>query len=144
MSGEKIITLTTDGAAKDNQNPSKRKAGFGYVVEHNGETIAEEHQYIGQGAEFTNNFAEYRAVIVGIQDIRNRFADKQIHLRLRSDSELVIKQLNGIYSADKMREQYDLCLDELNSLASWEAKQVSETSGNTISRADTLAAQSFE
>jgi ribonuclease HI len=144
MNNKTTVILTTDGAARDNQYPSKRRSGFGYVIEHNGETIAEEYQYIGQDTEYTNNFAEYQAVIVAVRNIKERFADKQIDLRLRSDSELVIKQLNGVYTADKMREQYELCLDELDSLANWQAEHISEAPGNNVDRADTLASKSFE
>jgi len=144
MSAKTTVTLTTDGAAKNNQNPSKREAGFGYVIEYKGDTIAEEFEYIGQDTEYTNNFAEYQAVIVAVRNIKKRFADKQIDLRLRSDSELVIKQLNGEYSVNKMREQYELCLDELDSLANWQAEHISEAPGNNVDRADTLASKSFE
>jgi ribonuclease HI len=144
MSEKTTIILTADGASKNNQSPSKRKAGFGYLIQHDGETITEEYQYIGQGTECTNNFAEYRAVIVGVQDIKKRFPDRQIDLLIRSDSEVVVKQLNGVYNADKMQEQYELCIEELNSLASWQAEHVSEVSGNNIDRVDTLAAKSFK
>lgn len=144
MNTEKTITLTTDGASRDNQHPDKRRAGFGYLIDQNGETIAEEHQFIGKGTECTSNLAEYRAVIAGIRDIKERFTDRQISLHLKSDSELVVKQLTGEYNANDMQEQYELCLDELDSLASWKAEQVSEAPGNTIDRADTLAAKSFE
>jgi probable phosphoglycerate mutase len=144
MRNETTVTLTTDGATRDNQYPSKRRSGFGYVIEHNDETIAEEYQYIGQDTAYTSNFAEYQAVIIGVKNIKERFADRQINLRLRSDSELIIKQLNGEYSVNKMREQYELCLDELDSLANWQAEQVSEAPGNNVDHADTLASKSFE
>ena len=144
MSSETTIILTTDGAARDNQNEDQRRAGFGYVIEHDKKRIAEEYQYVGQHPMCTNNFAEYEAVITGIQDVKERFADRDVGLRLQSDSEVVIKQLTGAYSVNEMRKQYDLCMDELSSFSSWQAEHVSEAPGNDIDRADTLANKSFE
>ena len=143
MSAGTTIILTTDGAAKDNQHENKRRGGFGYVIEHNDERIAEEYRYIAQHPMCTNNFAEYQAVISGVRDIKEQFADGQVSLRLQSDSEVVIKQLTGAYSANKMEKQYQICKDELSSFSSWQAEHVSEAPGNDVDRADTLANKSF-
>ena len=43
----------------------------------------------------TNNMAEYEAIILGLQIIRN--LEGKIIL-IMGDSELIIKQINGVYS----------------------------------------------
>lgn len=79
--------LYTDGGARGNPGP----AGIGYVILlEDGREIAA-GEYIG---EATNNQAEYRALLAGMQRARK---EKIEELECRLDSELVVKQLNGEY-----------------------------------------------
>lgn len=78
----------TDGACLRNPGP----AGAGYVIlDASGKTLAEGSLPIGQG---TNNIAEYRAVIAALEEARKRGLT---HLVVRSDSELLVKQMKGQY-----------------------------------------------
>jgi ribonuclease HI len=90
---QKII-LHTDGGARGNPGP----AGAGYVIfDTQGTTLKEGATYLGHQ---TNNFAEYSAVILGLTMIVDHFgapACKDLHVVVRMDSELVCRQLNGIY-----------------------------------------------
>lgn len=89
---EKIICFT-DGGARGNPGP----AGLGVHIEkEDGEVIFETSQFIGNS---TNNFAEYSAVLLGLQSLKQEFGKKtkEMHFEMRMDSELVKKQLNGEY-----------------------------------------------
>ena len=99
---EKIkIVLTTDGASRNNQNKTEREAAFGYLAERDDELVTEQSEYLGQGPQYTNNFAEYQAVINGVREINNRFSNDEIDLHIKSDSEILVKQLAGEYNTKK-------------------------------------------
>lgn len=84
---ERVVILT-DGAARGNPGP----AGAGWVLRgENGEILQEGGQFLGRR---TNNEAEYEAVVGGLK------AAVQLGVRdvvLCSDSELVVRQINGKY-----------------------------------------------
>jgi ribonuclease HI len=95
-----IIQIETDGASKGNPGPS----GIGVVIKNEaGEVLAQIARYIGIT---TNNVAEYQALIVGIQEARDRGATELI---ARTDSELLANQIKGIYKikAPHLRELAD-------------------------------------
>ncbi len=81
------LTLFIDGASKGNPG----HAGIGIRVEAGGEILKEHCEYIGCT---TNNVAEYRALIKGLE-IATRF--KANRVTVFSDSELVVRQMNGTY-----------------------------------------------
>ena len=98
-SGE-AITAHVDGGARGNPGP----AGFGaYVTDAQGKTLAELSEYLGHK---TNNFAEYSGLLAALE-----FAVKNGHKRLQvvSDSELMVKQMNGVYKvrSPELKELYD-------------------------------------
>ncbi len=80
--------LFTDGGARGNPGP----AAYGFVIEaENGTVLAAEGKAIG---EATNNVAEYSALVAGLE----RAADLGIDdLEVVSDSELLVKQMTGVY-----------------------------------------------
>ena len=81
------LTLFIDGASRGNPGP----AGIGIRIEEAGELLAEHCEYIGCT---TNNVAEYRALIKGLE-IAAWF--KANRVTVFSDSELVVRQMNGTY-----------------------------------------------
>lgn len=82
------LILHTDGAARGNPGP----AGIGIVIRaEDGTTLAELGEYIG---EATNNVAEYRALIRGLEEARRLGADS---VEILADSELLVRQINGEY-----------------------------------------------
>jgi ribonuclease HI len=86
-----VITIYTDGASRKNPGPS----ASGYMAYRDGKIVARHFSY--NGVE-TNNYAEYRAVILALEWCRDNLKDpKETEIRLYSDSELVIKQVNGKY-----------------------------------------------
>ena len=84
----KEFTVYIDGAAKGNPG----KAGIGIIIyNQQGSIIKKVSEYIGIA---TNNVAEYLALIYGLQEALILKADR---VSLYSDSELVLKQMKGIY-----------------------------------------------
>src|SRR3989339_560999 len=82
----KTFFLYTDGGARGNPGP----AAAGIVIkDETKKTIKAFGQYLG---EQTNNFAEYTALILGLQEAKKLGAET-IHCFL--DSLLVCEQLNG-------------------------------------------------
>jgi ribonuclease HI len=82
------LILSIDGAARGNPGP----AAIGIVLTDAKGIVIEEHgQLLG---ETTNNVAEYRALLWGLERARANLADE---IEVRADSELLVRQLKGIY-----------------------------------------------
>jgi len=82
------LVLHIDGGSRGNPGPS----GFGvHAIDRNGVVVAEHFGFIGVA---TNNVAEYRALVHAFKLAAARGARS---IEIRSDSELVVKQMNGIY-----------------------------------------------
>lgn len=79
--------LYTDGGARGNPGP----AGIGFVLYEDGQNIYEFKKYIGK---CTNNVAEYTALLTALMYVSQKEI-KSVSCFL--DSELVVKQLNGLY-----------------------------------------------
>jgi len=98
------ITIYTDGGARSNPGP----AGIGVVIQNESkEVIGEISKFIGSK---TNNFAEYEALIQGLLWVQEKFAGKtdDIELSVMMDSELVVKQCQGLYKIKEptLKEQW--------------------------------------
>ncbi|HLC69643.1 MAG TPA: ribonuclease HI family protein [Patescibacteria group bacterium] len=86
------LDIYTDGGSRGNPG----RAALGVVVkDETGKTIAAFGEYLG---EQTNNYAEYQALIAGLEKAKKLGATE---VECIMDSELVTKQMNGIY---KIRE----------------------------------------
>ena len=83
------LLIYTDGAARGNPGP----AGLGAILRdaETGETVAELATYLGVR---TNNVAEWSAVDAALDEALRLGAT---HVDLRMDSELVARQIAGIY-----------------------------------------------
>jgi len=84
----KRISIHTDGAARGNPGP----ASVAYVI-NLGDDVIEEAEPIGST---TNNQAEYRAMRQACEKLLE-LSPEQADLQFFSDSELMVKQLNGEY-----------------------------------------------
>ncbi|OGD83734.1 hypothetical protein A2572_00740 [Candidatus Collierbacteria bacterium RIFOXYD1_FULL_40_9] len=89
MSDFSEITINTDGGSRGNPGPS----AIGVILKSGNQKIGEISEYLGIT---TNNVAEYTAVIKALDYlVQNKImAD---HLLFVLDSELVVKQINGLY-----------------------------------------------
>ena len=82
------VVVWVDGGARGNPGP----AGFGVVVTTpGGEVLAQQAEGIGWA---TNNVAEYRGVIAGLERARALGARR---VRVRADSLLAVQQLKGAW-----------------------------------------------
>lgn len=101
------LIINTDGGARGNPGP----AGIGVVIRDasTGETLEEHAVYLGVT---TNNQAEYRAVILGLQRALALSAED---VEIVTDSELLVRQANGEYKvknadlAVRFLEMKNLC-----------------------------------
>ncbi len=91
----KKIIIYTDGGSRGNPGPAA--AGVVFCNEKK-QCFKKYSEYLGEN--FTNNEAEYKAVIFALQKFKAIFGKKlakNTEIELKSDSELLIKQLNGEY-----------------------------------------------
>jgi ribonuclease HI len=102
-------TIYTDGGSRGNPGP----AAFAYVIKRPGQVVIEEYGFLG---ETTNNIAEYTGLIRALEHAKELGGAR---LLINSDSELMVKQLNGQYKvkneglrplyekADALRRQFE-------------------------------------
>ncbi len=82
------IIVYTDGASRGNPGP----AGIGIMLcTRQGKILGEIAEYIG---ETTNNVAEYRAVIRGLEEALAYQAKRVV---VATDSQLLVRQIQGLY-----------------------------------------------
>ena len=90
----KKITIYTDGGSRGNPGPSATGVVF---CNEKGEAFKKYSEVLG---EATNNEAEYQAVIFALEKFKALFGKKlakSTDIDIKSDSELLVKQLNGEY-----------------------------------------------
>jgi len=111
------VVVNVDGGARGNPGP----AAIGVVVsDPDGTVIDEVAERIGVA---TNNVAEYRAVIKGIERAQALGASE---LELIGDSELVARQLTGAYKVKhpSMKPLHAQALAALGRFDSWRIRTV--------------------
>jgi ribonuclease HI len=96
-------TIHIDGAARGNPGP----ASFAYVIARDGGRVIEDKGFLGSA---TNNFAEYTALVRALERAAELGAERLVIL---SDSELLVKQMNGLYKVknEGLRELYEEAMD---------------------------------
>lgn len=95
-----VYNLFTDGGSRGNPGPSATGC---FLFDDRSHLVSFRGKYIG---EATNNVAEYTALIEGLKLAKLKKVKKiDCHL----DSELVVKQLTGIYKVkhEHIKELYD-------------------------------------
>lgn len=99
------VIVYSDGASRGNPGPA---AIGGIIMNGSGETLEKFSEFIG---EATNNQAEYLAAVESLRRA-SKFTDDEVELR--TDSELVVKQLKGEYRVKN--ENLLKLLEEFNSI----------------------------
>ena len=111
--------LFTDGGARGNPGP----AAYGYVLEaEDGTVLAAHGERIGVA---TNNVAEYRALIAGLEKAVELAVPE---VEVVSDSELLVKQMNGEYRVK------NAALQDLSIQASRLARELGKVSYTAVRR----------
>ena len=101
----KKIIIYTDGGSRGNPG----KAGIGVVFCNEKEQVIKKYgEYLGDN--LTNNEAEYSAVIFALKKFKALFGKSIAEIsevEIRSDSELLVKQMNGEYKlADEKIQKF--------------------------------------
>jgi ribonuclease HI len=93
MTPQKYIAYT-DGGSRG--NPGHAGAGAA-IFNEQGHVLKKAHKALGKQ---TNNYAEYQAVILALETLKKMIPEKlrkETPIEIRMDSELIVRQMNGIY-----------------------------------------------
>ena len=128
------LTAHCDGGSRGNPGPS----GFGALIQDaDGAVLAELSEFLGIQ---TNNFAEYSGLLASLD-----FALTHNHPRLRvvSDSELMVKQIQGRYKVKSplLRPLFDLAKKKIAQL---DAFEITHALRHKNKDADRLANQAMD
>jgi ribonuclease HI len=132
--GGGVFTVHVDGGARGNPGP----AAIGVVVTgSDGELVDEVAERIGVA---TNNVAEYRAVLRGLQRAAALGARE---VDLVNDSELVARQLTGAYKVKHpaMKPLYEQAISALRGFDRWSIRSVPRAQN---AHADALVNQALD
>jgi ribonuclease HI len=132
-SAERVV-VNVDGGARGNPGPAA-VAAVATVAD--GKVVGERRLYIG---EATNNVAEYRAVLLGLELAHDLGASE---VEVVNDSELVSKQIGGQYKV-KHAGLKPLYLDAMRALREFERWQVRSVRRESNERADALVNQALD
>ena len=128
------VVLNVDGGARGNPGP----AAIGVVVASpQGDVLEEVAETIGVA---TNNVAEYRALIMGLERAHALGASE---VEIVNDSELVAKQLTGAYKVKHpaMKPLHAEAIAALRGFDSWRVRSVPRAQN---ARADELVNQALD
>jgi ribonuclease HI len=111
------VIVNVDGGARGNPGPAAIAA---VATDPDGETLAERNEAIG---EATNNVAEYRAMLLGIELAKELGAAE---VELIGDSQLIVQQILGNYKVkqDHLRPLHTKVSDALRELPKWSMRSV--------------------
>jgi ribonuclease HI len=122
------LTVHVDGGARGNPGPA---AAACVVSSSDGGVLAERSELLGTAS---NNVAEYRALLLGLECARELGADE---VEVVGDSELIAKQVSGVYKVkhEAMRPLHRQALDSLARFQRWSIRTVPRAEN---ARADAL------
>jgi ribonuclease HI len=111
------LRVNVDGGARGNPGPAAIAA---VVQDGDGEVLEERSETIGRA---TNNVAEYRALLLGIERAAALGAKR---LELVGDSELIVRQVKGEYKVkdEALRELHGKVREALEGFEEWSIRHV--------------------
>jgi ribonuclease HI len=123
-----------DGASRGNPGPA---AAAVVITTADGRPVASFAKFLGRS---TNNFAEYQALLAALQ---YGIQHEQRRLRVRSDSELLVRQILGSYKvrSDGLRPLHQRALKLIRA---FEAFSISHVPREHNREADRLASQALD
>jgi len=130
---EKVV-VNVDGGARGNPGPA---AAGAVVTSPDGEVLLEGGRYIG---EATNNVAEYRAVLLGLE-LAAQLGAREVEVV--NDSELVARQIGGQYKVkhEGLRPLHRETMEALRGFDRWAVRSVRRESNE---RADALVNEALD
>lgn len=128
------VLVHVDGGARGNPGPAAVAA---VASSADGEVLAERNAYIG---EATNNVAEYRALLLGLELARELGAEE---VEVRGDSELVARQIGGEYKVKHagLKPLFAEAMGELRRFERWAVRPVRREQN---ARADELVNEALD
>ena len=111
------VVVHVDGGARGNPGPA---AAAAVVSTPDGEVLDEATEFLGRA---TNNDAEYRGLILGLERARALGATE---IEVYNDSELVAHQINGRYKVKHpdMKPLYLDAMERLRAFGRWRVRNV--------------------
>jgi ribonuclease HI len=136
-SEEPEAVLYVDGASFGNPGPS----GIGVVLVRDGETVVTRSEDIGYG---TNNQAEYKALLSGLREALERGVKR---LLVRSDSQLLVRQMTGAYKVkakplQQLRMQAQALVNEFDDIVFEDVRREYNEVADELAKMGAEAAQS--
>jgi ribonuclease HI len=128
------IVVHVDGGARGNPGPAAIAA---VASTPDGDELAERKLYIG---EATNNVAEYRALLLGLELARDLGAEE---VEVINDSELVARQIGGEYKVKHagLKPLFTEAMTELRRFHRWAVRPVRREQN---ARADELVNEALD
>jgi ribonuclease HI len=111
------LVVHVDGGARGNPGPA---AAAAVLATPDGDVVDEAHAFLGVA---TNNVAEYRGLLLGLERANALGADE---VEIVNDSELVAKQINGLYKVKHpdMRPLHAQAMRALSGFDRWTVRSV--------------------
>jgi ribonuclease HI len=111
------VVVHVDGGSRGNPGPAAVAA---VATTPDGEKLAERKLYIGDA---TNNVAEYRAVLLGLELARELGAEE---VEVINDSELIARQIGGEYRVKHagLRPLFTETMESLRGFHKWSVRPV--------------------
>ena len=128
------VIVNVDGGSRGNPGPAAVAA---VATDPSGEELAERSETIG---EATNNVAEYRALLLGIELAKQLGATE---VDLVGDSELIIKQVRGEYKVKDagLKPLHSAAQTALGDFSEWSLRHVKR---HLNAEADALVNQALD
>ena len=126
--------MNVDGGARGNPGPA---AAAAVATSPEGDVLGERNAYLG---ETTNNVAEYRALLLGLELARELGATQ---VEVVNDSELVARQIGGEYKV-KHAGLRPLFLEAMRALREFDAWAVRPVRREQNARADELVNETLD
>jgi ribonuclease HI len=128
------LVVNVDGGARGNPGPAAVAA---VATDEAGQVVGERNAYIG---EATNNVAEYRALLLGLELARDLGADE---VEVINDSELIAHQVTGRYKV-KHPDMKPLHAEALRALGGFERWSIRPVPRAQNAEADAMVNQALD
>ncbi|MFZ2147389.1 MAG: phosphoribosylglycinamide formyltransferase [Sedimentisphaerales bacterium] len=121
------IIAHIDGASRGNPGPAA--AGF-ILADSAGNHLLEKAFFLGQA---TNNIAEYTGLVKALEAAKKIGAEQ---LMVYSDSELLVKQINGQYKvkSEQIRPLFQQAVDLLGDFKNWKVRHITREKNKEADR----------